>query len=56
MTWQPMRDRENVLRWCLGDEVKNLAKMSWKHGVVSMVIFAIGLNAKMFGLRRQPVE
>ena len=50
-----MRDRENGLGQCLGDEVKNLAKMSWKHGVVSMVLFAIGLNTKMFGLRGQLV-
>ena len=39
----------------LSDEVKNLAKMSWRHGVVSMVLFAIGLNMKMFGLRGLPV-
>ena len=26
MTWQPMRDRENVLGWCMGDEVKNFGK------------------------------
>ena len=26
MTWQPMRDRKNVLGQCLGDEVKNFGK------------------------------
>ena len=41
-----MRDRENVLGQCLGDEVKNLAKTSWKHRVVSMVLFVSGLNTK----------
>ena len=33
-----MRDRENVLGQSLGDKVKNLAKTSWKWGVVSMVL------------------
>ena len=26
MTQQPMRDRENVLGWCMGDEVENFGK------------------------------
>ena len=46
MTQQPMRDRGNVLGQCLGDEVKNLAKTSWKERVVSMVLFVSGVNAK----------
>ena len=26
MAWQPMSDRENVLGWCMGDEVKNFGR------------------------------
>ena len=46
VTQQPTRDRENVLGWCMGDEVKKLflAKTSWKVEVVSMVLFCIGQN------------
>ena len=39
---------------CQG-KAKTLAKMSQRHRAVSMVLFAIGLNTKMFGLRRLPV-
>ena len=55
MAWPPMSDRENMLGWWMGDEVKILAKTSWKLAVVSMVLFCIGQNVKCFELRRQPV-
>ena len=51
VTWQPMRDRENVLGWCMGDEVKILAKTSWKLKVVSMVLFCIGWNVELFWIK-----
>ena len=50
-----MSDRKNGLGWCMGAEVKNLAKMSWKFIVVSMALFCIGQNAKYCEFRGQPV-
>ena len=38
----PMSDRESGLEWHMGAEVKNLARMSWRLRVVSMVLFCIG--------------
>ena len=55
MAQPPMSDRENGLGWCMGAEVKKLAKTSWKLIVVSMVLFCIGQNAKCCEFRGQLV-
>ena len=51
----PMSDRENVLGWHMGAEVKYFGKDVMQIVVVSMVFFCIGWNAKCFELRGQPV-
>ena len=41
MTWQPMRDRKNVLGWCMGEEVKNFGKdfMETQSGEYGFILY-----------------
>ena len=50
-----MRDRENVLGQCMGDEVKNFGKDIREMQSGEYGIFCVGLNAELLGIRRKPV-
>ena len=41
MTQQPMRDKENVLTWCMGDGVKNVGKdiMEARRGEYGFILY-----------------
>ena len=41
MAWPPMSDRENVLGWCVGDEMKNFGKdiMETHSGEYSFILY-----------------
>ena len=49
MALHPMNNKENRSGQCIGAEVKNLSKISWRLEAVSMVLCYVGLNHRYYG-------